>query len=362
MGKIKITNHQIFALTACYTSGSPILVVSALAADIAKQDAWIAALFTMVFGLVEMWIICFLWSHYPGMTYVEMMKQIFGKWIGSIIAACFVFLCLLFSSQVLWYIGNFMTLQVMPETPATVINAVPAAVAAIALLYGLEALARSYDIFIYFISFLFVIAMMMVLPNARIENLLPIFEGGIIPVFKASIIMSSYLILPVVILLMIFPANADNTIKARKSFVMGYLWGSSLVFISIINSILVLGSTITASSQHPVYILAKEINIENILTRLEFIVAAVWILTVLTRVILYFYAGAIGLAQLLKLEDNKRVILPLGLISLVMSTFVYPNVIYQADWDTFVWPPVIATFAFILPIAMIIASYVRSRN
>jgi spore germination protein KB len=359
MGKIKITNHQVFALTASFTCGSAALGISATAASFAKQDSWISMLFTMVFGLLEIWLICFLWGRYPNMTYVEMMKRIFGKYIGSIIASGFVFFCLVADAQIVYYIGKFITVEAMPETPAYLINIVFSATVVIALLYGLEAIVRSYEILIYFASILFILSMLLVLPNATIENLQPVFENGITPVLEGSILLSTFLTLPVIILLMIFPINANNTMEAKKSFIKGYLWGGVLIFISILVSILVLGSTITARSQYPIYMLAREINIGVFFTRLEFFVAAVWMVTLLTRGILYLYAGSIGLAQLLNLKNHKKIILPLGLIIVVMSEVVYTDSIYQSAWDTFVWPPFVATFGLVLPILMVIGSYIK---
>jgi spore germination protein KB len=161
---------------------------------------------------------------------------------------------------------------------------------------------------------------------------------------------------------MIFPGSADNTIEAKKSFLKGYLWGGFLVSFSIIVSILVLGDTITANLQYPVYILAKEINFGIVFTRLEFIVAAAWIITVLARGILYFYAGIIGLSQLLGLKEHKKIILPLSLIILVMSEVVFTDVIYQINWDTFVWPAYVATFELVLPIVMVVGFYIKNRH
>jgi spore germination protein KB len=361
MDKIKITNHQLFALTASFTCGSGFLAISASVANLSKRDSWFSALLTMVFGLLEMWLICFLWGHYPGETYVEMIKQIFGKYIGSIIASGFVFFCLLSESQIICYIGDFITTQAMTETPFYLINIVFFTTVAIALLYGLEAIVRSYEIFIYFVSFLFILSMIFVLPSARIENLQPVLEKGITPILKGLTFLSTYLTFPVIILLMIFPTNADNTMGAKKSFIKGYLWGGSLIFISILVSTLVLGSAITAGSQYPVYILAKEINVGVLFTRVEFITAAIWIITLLARGILYFYAGLIGFAQLLKLKDHKKIILPLGLILLVMSGVVYPDVIYKSVWDDFVWLPFVSTFGLILPIVLVIGFYIKNR-
>ncbi|QTM00073.1 endospore germination permease [Iocasia frigidifontis] len=359
MCKIRITNHQIFALTVGLTNGSAILVISASVAGLAKQDSWISMLFTIVFGFLEIWLICFLWNHYPGLTFVEMIRQIFGKWFGSVITIAFLYFCFLSDAQVIWYIGNFITSQAMLETPPYIVNMIFSATIVIALLYGLEAIARSYEIFIYIISFLFVLSMIFVLPNARIENLQPVFEEGLIPVLKGSTLLSSFVIFPFVLLIMIFPAKADNTFKAMKSFVKGYLWGGFLLFTSILISVLVLGSTITANIQYPVFVLAQEINLANIFTRLEFIVAGVWIITVLTKGIFYFYAGLIGLAQLIELKDHKKIILPLGLIIFVMSGVVFPDATYQSAWDSLVWPFFAATFGLILPIVMAAGFYIK---
>jgi spore germination protein KB len=122
---------------------------------------------------------------------------------------------------------------------------------------------------------------------------------------------------------------------------------------------MVLGTTITADSQFPVYILAKEINVGVVFTRLEFIVAGVWITTLLAKSIFYFYAGTISLSGLLGLKDHKNIVMPIGLIVLVLSGVVFPDVIYQADWDTYVWPPFSMTYGILLPVLMLVVFYVK---
>jgi spore germination protein KB len=201
--------------------------------------------------------------------------------------------------------------------------------------------------------------MLLVLPHAKIENLLPVFEEGVVPVLKGSILLSSFLIFPVVLMLMIFPVLADNTIRAKKSFIKGYLWGGGLVFISVLFSIMVLGSTIASASQYPVFILAKEINVRDIFSRLEFIVAAVWIIMLLTRGIIYFYGAVTGISLLLGLKKHETIILPLGLIIMVMSGMVYSDVIYQSDWDTLIWPPFAGTFGIVIPIILYIVFLIK---
>ncbi|MCX7680236.1 MAG: spore germination protein, partial [Spirochaetes bacterium] len=49
------------------------------------------------------------------------------------------------------------------------------------------------------------------------------------------------------------------------------------------------------------------INIGIIFTRLEFLIAGVWIVTVISRVIFYAYAGVLGFSQLFGIKDYKKI-------------------------------------------------------
>ncbi|QTL99239.1 endospore germination permease [Iocasia frigidifontis] len=358
MDKIKITNHQLFSLIANVALGGSVLIISALLVSIAKHDAWITTLLTPLFGIPIIWVYWFLGSQYPALTFLGIIKKIFGKWIGSIVAAAYVFLCLTISYHLPWYIGNFISLEAMPETPVYIINSLFVIVMVIAVLYGIETIARASELFIYLASFLYIIAMIFVLPNARIENLQPVLEKGMIPILKSSVFLSSFIIFPLIILMMIYPINLSNASKAKKSIFKGYLWASFIIFIVIFVTILVLGG-ITAGLQFPTYLLAKEINVGIIFTRFEFIIAISWLITEFIVGLIFFYTGVIGLSELLGLKDHKRIVMPLGLIILIMSGVVFPDVIYQMNWVNLVWPPFIMTYGLILPVLLLFVFLIK---
>lgn len=359
MNKVQITNHQLFSLTANAAIGGPIIVIPALVTGIAKQDAWIAALLAITFGSLLIWIIGFLGSQYPHMTFIGIIKEILGKWIGTIVAASFVFLCLTIACHLPWYIGNFVTTQAMSETPIYAINSLFVITVIIAALYGIEAIARASEVFIFIVSILFFAAIILVSPNARIENLQPVFEKGIIPILSGSIILSSVYTFHLIILMMIYPNNIDNISGARKSLFKGYFWASLIIFITILMSTLILGSTITAKSQYPMYLLAKEINVGTIFTRLEFLISTLWVITLFMIGTLFFYAGVTGLSELLGLKDHKSIVIPLAPTILVMSGVVFPDVIYQANWIQIVWTPYIITHGLILPVLLLLVFLIK---
>ncbi len=362
MDKTKINNHQLFSFVANFTIGTTVISASSGIAGFAKQDAWISAIIAPIIGLIFILIYFYLGKICPGKTLVEMLMFGFGKWAGWIISLFFVlFVCFLDVAQVISYVGNFIVIEYMTETPIYALNLVMTVGLVIGLLYGLEAIARSSEIFILIVTVIVIFTMLMNIPNIKAVNLLPVLEGGVTPILKGTLYLTSYMTWPIIVLNMIYPANVNDSKKSRKSIILGYILGAVINFVCTIMAILILGSTITARSNFPTYLLAKEINI-GIITRIEGIVSGAWIVTQFVKTILYFYAGVIGLSQLLGLKDYKKIVIPLGLIMLVLSGVVYPNAAYQIKWDSTTWIPFIGTFGAILPIVLLIAAKLKTNN
>ncbi|NLN65612.1 MAG: endospore germination permease [Clostridiaceae bacterium] len=359
MNKKIITNKQLFSLAAGGSIGGSVLVSAPLMAGIAKQDAWIGALIALIYGACYIFMLTCLSSQFPNMNFVEIIQTLLGKWLGSAFCVYYIFLCILLSAHIPWYVGDFLTTMVMPETPQYFVNAIYIIALAIGVSYGLEAFARASEIFLKAGSFLFILAMVLVLPNAHIGNLQPILENGILPPLKSSVVLSSFSTFTLIILLMIYPSNINEPKKASKEFVKGYIWGGFISFTSIFLSILVLGWNITSKSRYAAYILANEIEIGVIFARIEFIVFASWILTQFVVNVLYFYAGISSLAHLLKLKQSGKVILPLSLFLLALAEIIFPGNIYQENWIVFGWVPFIITLGLVLPLCLFIVYWIK---
>jgi spore germination protein KB len=360
MDKIKITNHQLMAITVAFVCGASTIIISSSATSLAKQDAWISVIVAMLIGLIVISTNTYLGGLYTEKTYVEIIQLLLGKWLGGFIAANFILMCFIGSSEFAWYVSDFFTIQYMPNTPPYSINILFVIAVVIALLYGIEVMARASEIFLYIIVIMFVLSMILVAPNIDVNNLLPVLEKGIIPVLKGTLPLLSFTVLPTILLNMIYPVNVKDIKGAKKSIFNGYLVAMAITFVSVLMCNLVMGSTITESSRYPVFLLTKEINVGIILTRLEALIVVVWLLTIFVNTVFFFYAGALGLAQLLKLKDHKNIVLPLGLIVVVFSGFIYEDVIYEIKWDTEVWLPYITSLGLVLPILLLLVFFIKN--
>jgi spore germination protein KB len=349
MSKIKITPHQLFTLVANGELGGSIILITSIVAHIAKQDAWISALVTPVFGLIPVWLYYFLGSRFPEMSLVGINKKIFGKWAGILVSLVYVFMFLLTAAHLPWYIGVYAK-EIMHETPLYVLNFAFVAAVVIALLYGLEAIARASEVFFLLIAVIFFISIALVLPQAKLEYMLPVFENGLAPVLKGSFFISCYVTFPGVLFLMIYPQNIIDIAQAKKALFKGYLWTCLLVFVAVLVTILVLGSAIASITTYPTIALAREINVGNVLTRVEYIIPIMWTFSQFIVGVLFFYAGITGLSELLGLKDYKKIVLPFGLIILLYSGVVFPDSIDQSVWVNIGWAPFSFMCGFALPL------------
>lgn len=359
MNKIKLSNIQFALLTSAAVYGSAPLVVPSDVAAVSKQDAWISAFLSILIGLLIVWINTTLAEQYPDKTIIEIVLLLFGKWFGGFVVINFVLIALIAASQILWYVGDFFTTTYLIQTPMYVINILFASVIAVALLYGLEAIARTTEVLFIFIFPTFILDMILLIPNAKIDNMFPIMENGIGTVLKGTIPILGLEIFPIILVNMIFAANAKNVAKAKKSIFIGYFLGISSLTISILMCILVLGSSLTSNLRFPLFDLAKEINVGIIFSRLEPIIILVWISTIFTTLYFYFYTGIIGISQLLRIKNYKNIVLPVCLITTVFSGFIYWNVPYEIEWDSYVWPLYVFPFGVILPFVLLVITLIK---
>jgi spore germination protein KB len=147
---IKISARQFFVLVAFYSIGTSILIIPGPLAEMVKQDAWIAGIAGVGISLLLVWLYSSLGSRLPELTLVEMCEKILGKWLGKAVSATFVFFALIEAAELLYFLGDFLTTQIMPRTPPEAINILVFTVVILAVRLGLEPLARTAEIFSLF--------------------------------------------------------------------------------------------------------------------------------------------------------------------------------------------------------------------
>lgn len=362
MNQRKITARQLKHLVTLFTVGSSILFIPLSTSSQAKQDAWISILLGMAFSLGLIALYSAISRLAPGCTIVEMNRKWLGRWFGSAVSVLFIVTALMIgAASLISYLGDFFITQIIDDTPAPIVHTLFALVVLMGMRLGIGTLARASEVMYPAFFILFVALIVMVLPNMKPEHLQPAFTSGVKPVLSGMLDYVSFSSMPLVYFLMIFPSRVDAPRKeAVKAFYIGSLTGGAYLLIITVVCISVLGLGNTLQQVYPSYALAKKINIAEFLTRIEVIMATLWIISLFYKLIVYFYAGLRGIGQLLQLKDDTVLVAPICMMLVVMSLLMYPNTAYVKMWDGKIWPPYIQTFGLFLPLLLWIIGSVRN--
>lgn len=354
-GKENVSSRQFMILVVFFTMGSAILLVPSSLALYAKQDAWLAAIFGMGMGFFLVWLYTSV-GKVSQLTLMDLNEKLLGKWLGKAVSLLFIIPIFIGTVGVLFHVGNFMTSQMMPETPIQSFYIVFTAIVVMGVRLGLETLARSAEILFPWFLFLFFVFVLFLSPQINMDYIQPVLETGIKPTFPAALFFLSIITLPLVVLLTIFPAHVNQPKDGQRSFFTGYIIGGLIMIVIITLSILVLGSDLTSRNLYPSYAMAKTINIGQFIRRVEAIIAFLWFISLYFKLALYFYATVVAVSQIFNLKNYRPLVLPLGMILVSLSVIQYPSSVYEQTSNIEFWVPFIITAGLFYPLLLLLIS------
>lgn len=357
---VKISEKQFIVLLSLYIIGSAILVIPPIIVSIAKQDAWITSILTLIIALGIMPLYIALGRRYPTMLFTEFTEEILGKWIGKLFSIIFLTFPLVAGSLTLYNIGDFIITQVMPETPIVPIYVFVLSVSLFGVRLGLEVLARSGEILFPWVIALFSLLVLFLIKQISFDHFQPLLTTGIRPIFISTVHFLTFPFLDTVVFLMIFP-YVKWTNKKRTPVYIGTLIGGIFLIIIIFLCILVLGVDQTSTRLFPTYLLAQEINVTNFITRIEVIVAIIWFISIFFKLSILLFVLNLGLAQLFNLSSYRFLALPIGLLFLASSNIFVPSGPFLGTYTLTTSPFYTGTIGFVLPLFLFVIDRIKKK-
>lgn len=359
----EITSGQCAKILYLFALGSAALILPTSITAIAKQDGWMSMLLAGPFNYFILIALLALADRFPNLSLAQYAERVLGVWGGKIITLLYIFFFLLLSALVLRNISDFMNLSVLPLTPEWFIDSTFMIVVIYGVYLGIETIARTGEILFTWGMFVIVIVTFSLFNQFDFHNFEPfLYEGWERPI-KGVYPILGFPIGEFVFMTMIFPlVREKDRKKLRKSLKLSAMLITVISVLITVFLVGVMGVDEASRSPFAVYDMAKNINIEEILVRVEILVAMVWIGTVFMKLALCVYVLTVITAQMLKLSTYRTLILPYAVIIVPLSLIVYRNAAHAKEFAMSVWTIYSLFQGFILPLLLLVIAIIRGKR
>ncbi|KJS83752.1 MAG: hypothetical protein JM58_12190 [Peptococcaceae bacterium BICA1-8] len=354
----QISPGQIIFLVMSFCLG-PVLLKS-IAVEAGHAD-WLAIMLGLAGGVLIAFIFTSLCIKFPGKTLVEFIEIIYGPLLGKLISLVYLFYFFLLPTLTLRLFGDFLTGLIFTQTPMVVIISLIVLICASAVRNGIEVIARCSQVLLPLTIIMLLLATIFSIPHMEFNRFMPIFEVPWAEFLRISLYSSTFPFGQSVAFLMIFAfigIDSKKIKKARFSLILGLIGVGLLLILLVLRNRGILGAT-KVITVYPSYQALRIIDIGEVLTRLEIIVAINFLTMGFIAISLLYYNTALGLAQILKLRSYLPLVLPIGILMVCTSIIQFENIFEYQHFSGDIVPLFALPLQIGIPILSLIICKIR---
>lgn len=352
--KGKISNFQLGALVIGFVFGSSVIISPGQEAG---HDAWIAVVLGLAEGLLIVWVCTSLARQFKDKTLVEISSLVYGRILGKCIAVLFIWYLFHLGALVLDNYIRFFKLQIYPATPKAIGLLLLMLVCASTVNRGIEVLARCSQILAPITVLVAIFDTLLLIPHIYLDNLLPVLDISVGKLLLASHGAASFPFAETAVFLMVL-AFVDKTEKAPAAVSRGLLAAGFILIMVVARNAAVLGP-MAAVTNYPSYLAAQVIDIGEVLTRLEVVVAINLITMGFIKISVLFYGTVLGLAQVFNLRSYHPIILPVGILMVIFALTNSGNTLDMFEFLDKGYPFYAVPFQIAIPLITLVVAKVR---
>lgn len=327
----KLSMRQAILWFATYQIGSLFLVLPRHLVLAAKQDAWISAIVAVLLQFLVFPIYIVIIRQLKGKSIYEYIEMVLGKYGGKIALVIFTVMFPYFIFIVmLRNLTDFIMTSIMTETPPEPI-ALMMLIAVISVVRsGVAVIGRCIEIVMLFMIFIYIINVCSFMLDTHFENILPMFEHGVIPIIKGSVGFFSNPYLESVILLFLI-GNMTDSNKWKKTVMTSVLISGFIYTTVTFFAITLLSPGVVSNLTFPTYFIVRTISIGDFFERFEIIVSMFFYLTIFFKLSLLLYVTAKILTHVFGLQEYRSLPIPLALIAMALQKGLWPNIVVSQE-------------------------------
>ncbi|NLK52535.1 MAG: endospore germination permease [Syntrophomonadaceae bacterium] len=304
------------------------LVSASIAADYGLQAAWMVLLLVGGLSGIGVVILMRLMEHYPDQSIIEVSQEVLGPVPGFMIGMIFFFFFLLAAVLFLRVEADRIVTVYLPDTPTSVLVLFMLITGVVSAFIGLESLSRTLHILSIPLIASIILPLILAYNFWDWNNLFPLWGSGLSGILKGGFLLSG-MFADILILALIYPSIRVN--KTAQIWSKALILGVSTNVATTIGVLLVFPIPNINENLFPVVQTARLVFLSRFVQRVDAFFAFFWMIAIMLKFNVLFYASCISLTRLLKLPYYKPLIYPLSVIVFALA-FIPKDIIQVTEW------------------------------
>lgn len=288
---------------------------------ITKNDAWIAVIAGFLLSLLIFLMYKALAQKFPDKTIVEINESVFGSIIGKLFSVLYIFYIFTIACLNTHIISNFIKAFTLPNTPMVLILFVFISICAWAVRKGPVNLMKYSTLFAYVSIVVILVNGLFLYREIDFKNLQPSFS---LPVKTYLIGTHTITMLPMcdLFLLIMFLPDMLKPKEFGKAITRGLSIGAATLLFVVIRDVTVLGGGMSITA-FPTFTTIRNIDIGDILTRMDIIYISVLLSLMFYKVSLLYTASITGFQRLMRFSNYSFLVKIFGALLLLYTLIVF---------------------------------------
>ncbi|MBW7453963.1 endospore germination permease [Paenibacillus sepulcri] len=349
----EISSWQMAGLLFVFLTGAITLVIPAPLLSEARSGVGLSWMITGLFGFLYLCCILYITVQFPGKTLYQCSEMLLGRGVAIIFAIPFIVQALLLAAYIYSPVSGFFSTTMMRETPTYVFNGLNVLVSALTAYAGIEVISRLFTLLLAILVGSIVLVLLFNFPQYHPDYLLPFMPYGFKPILHSAYYGSGVaygdLLTVAMLFCFIHIDKRKRNIRTKPLFI-AFAASWMIIFLVNICVIMALGP-MSEEFKYPLYILARLVNFQDFITRIEAFIGIALLIGSIMKATVTIYSLNLVLTQLLKLKEEKLLIIPLALAIFQLSQLLATRE-PQLNPVFAYWP--LTTFVVSLPVYFMI--------
>jgi len=353
----KITDKQALVIVILFTIGTSIANTPG---RIAKENAWISIILAFIIFIPIALMYSRILEKFPGKNAFQICDIVFGKFFGKVFNIIFTFHFFVTVAALLRNLGDFIYGVGPPETPMEVNMIFLGLLGILGLYGGINILGRWSIITFPIILFILLIPFPFLIPQMKIDRVLPVMYNGMSPVIKGALSTLSFPITQSFVFLMVFE-NIRDAKSFKKILLRGVFIGTLILLVVVSYTLLIIGGENYLNSYLTTFVTLRRLTIGKLFERVEIIILQTFVYTIFLKFSIMLIATMKGIGHIFNLKNYKAISPIIIFLAANIGYILFSNSMEGIEFIINVWPPYALTFQVVLPFILWIISELKTK-